>query len=201
MDTAPNISLWVAIFALPLVLALATAFTKTTVVLGALRMGFSAEALLPAPVIFALSLLVTALVMAPTAIAIADIVIGAGGVDAIASDTTQWQAALKPLLDFVERHADLAERTFFGELTLRPADHPLVLVSAFVVTELAEAFAIAVALLTPLVVVDLLAAQGLVLVGLTQQPTALVTTPIKLLLFLAVGGWDLVLGGLVQGYQ
>ena len=201
MDASPNLTLWVALFALPVVLALATAFTKTTVVLGALRMGFSAEALLPVPIIFALSLLVTALVMAPTGEAVAEQVAAAGGLNAVAADTTQWRTVLAPLEAFVLRHADPAELSFFSELQARPASDPLVLVTAFIVTELAEAFAIAVALLVPLVVVDLLAAQGLVLLGLSQQPTPLVTAPIKILLFLAVGGWDLVLGGLVQGYR
>jgi len=200
MEAAPNLTVWAAIFALPLVLALATAFTKTSVVLGALRMGFSAEALLPLPVVFALSLLVTALVMAPTGAAMADVLTAVGGLDALARDAEQWPAVLAPLTDFLARHSDPAERTFFAELTARSIDDPLVLVSAFVITELAEAFAIAVALLVPMVVVDLLAAQGLVLMGLAQQPTPLVTVPIKLLLFLAVGGWDLVIGGLVGGY-
>ena len=51
-----------------------------------------------------------------------------------------------------------------------------------------------------LVLVDLLVAQVLVLMGLVNQPTAIVTVPLKLMLFLAVGGWDVVIGGLVEGY-
>lgn len=201
MEASPNLALWLALFALPLGLALATAFTKTSVVFGALRLGFSAEALLPLPVVFALSMLVTALVMAPTATAIADLVTAAGGLDALTTDWVTAQRLLAPLGEFVQRHADPAEISFFAELQDRPLNDPLVVVSAFVVTELAEAFAIAVALLIPMVVVDLLAAQALVLMGIAQQPTPLLTVPIKILLFLAVGGWDVVIGGLVQGYQ
>ncbi|MEM6996827.1 MAG: hypothetical protein AAF721_40365 [Myxococcota bacterium] len=201
MEASPNVALWVAVLALPLVLALATAFTKVSVVLGALRMGFSAEALLPLPVIFALSILVTAIVMAPTATAMVDLGVAAGGLEALGTDISAWRPIAAPLADFVAQHADAGELSFFGELMQRPTDDPLVLVSGFVVTELAEAFAIAVVLLVPLVVVDLLVAQGLVLMGLVQQPTPLVTVPIKILLFLAVGGWDRVLGGLVEGYR
>ena len=201
MEISPNIALWVALLALPLLLALATAFTKASVVLGALRMGFSAEALLPLPVVFSLSLLVTAIVMAPTATAIADLVSNAGGVEGLSTDLETWRSLAAPLLEFLQRHADAAELSYFAELTGRAANDPLVLVAAFVITELAEAFAIAVVLLVPLVVVDLLVAQGLVLMGLGQQPTPLVTAPIKILLFLAVGGWDLVIGGLVEGYR
>lgn len=201
MEVSPNIALWVALLALPLLLALATAFTKASVVLGALRLGFSAEALLPLPVVFSLSLLVTVIVMAPTATAIAELVTSIGGVENLSADLETWRAVGAPLLEFLQRHADTAELSYFAELTGRAADDPLVLVAAFVITELAEAFAIAVVLLVPLVVVDLLVAQGLVLMGLGQQPTPLVTAPIKILLFLAVGGWDLVIGGLVEGYR
>lgn len=199
MEASPNLTLWAVLIAAPLVLALATAFTKTSVVLGALRFGFSAEALLPLPVVFALSLLVTAIVMAPTGGAIAERIGEAGGLEAITS-VDAWRAVLQPLEAFLRRHADPGELSFFAELQGRGTDDPLVLVSAFVITELSEAFAIAVALLVPFVVVDLLVAQGLVLLGLVQQPTPIVTVPLKLLLFLAVGGWDLLIGGLVEGY-
>ena len=199
MEASPNLTLWAVLIAAPLVLALATAFTKPSVVLGALRFGFSAEALLPLPVVFALSLLVTAIVMAPTGAAIADRIGEAGGLEAIAS-VDAWRAVLQPLEAFLQRHADPGELSFFADLQGRGTDDPLVLVSAFVITELSEAFAIAVALLVPFVVVDLLVAQGLVLLGLVQQPTPIVTVPLKLLLFLAVGGWDLLIGGLVEGY-
>jgi flagellar biosynthesis protein FliP len=58
----------------------------------------------------------------------------------------------------------------------------------------------AVVILVPLVLIDLLVAQVLVLVGLNNQPTALITIPLKLVLFLGIGGWDVVIGGLVEGY-
>ena len=197
-----ELSPWLVLAALPLVLALATAFTKATVTLGALRLGLSAEALLPLPVVFAVSLLVTAMVMAPTAAALWEGIEAAGGLSAVASGPLEgWGPVLEPLTQFVRRHADPDELTFFAQLQSRSIDDPLVLVSAVVVTELAEAFAIAVVILVPMVVVDLLVAQGLVLVGLVNQPTAIVTAPIKVLLFLAVGGWDVLIGGLVEGYR
>jgi flagellar biosynthesis protein FliP len=58
----------------------------------------------------------------------------------------------------------------------------------------------AVVILVPLVLVDLLVAQVLVLIGLVNQPTAMISIPLKLVLFLGIGGWDVVIGGLVEGY-
>ena len=196
-----RLGVWALVLGLPLVLTLATAFTKSTVVLGALRLGLSAEALLPAPVILSLALVVTAIVMAPTAAATFDAVQAAGGLDALMDGSLpEWRPVAAPILDFVGRHADPEEVRFFAELGGRAPTDPTVIVPAFLATELTEALAMAVMILLPFVVVDLLAAQALALAGVQAPSSQLVTAPLKILLFLAVGGWDVVIGGLAQGY-
>lgn len=197
----PELGFWLVLAAIPLVLATATAFTKASVVLGALRLGLGAEALLPMPALLAVVLVVTAVVMAPTAGATLTAIDAQGGLDALLEGPlAAWVPVADPLRAFVARHASVDELSFFAELQGRSADDPLVLVPAFLVTELAEALTMAVVIIVPLVLVDLLVAQLLVLVGLVNQPTALVTLPLKVLLFLAAGGWDVVVGGLVEGY-
>ncbi len=197
-----RLGLWAVLIAVPLVLTLATAFTKSTVVLGALRLGMSAEALLPAPVILSVALLVTVIVMAPTLSAVATAVDAAGGIDALfaGADGATWQSVAAPLLDFTSTHADPDEVEFFAQLQGRAATDPLVVVPAFLTTELSEALAMAVVILLPFVVVDLLVAQALLLAGLQPPSSVLVTAPLKILLFLAIGGWDVVIGGLAKGY-
>jgi flagellar biosynthesis protein FliP len=197
----PDLTLWMVLIAIPLVLVLATAFTKSTVVLGALRVGLGAEAILPLPVVFAVALVVTAVVMAPVALETLQVIEAVGGIEAMQAGGLGIAAAIfEPLRAFVQVHAAPDEVQFFAQLQGRAATDPLVLVPAFLVTELAEAMAMAVVIIVPLVLVDLLTAQVLVLWGLVNQPTAVVTVPLKLLLFLAVGGWDVVIGGLVEGY-
>ena len=192
---------WLALAALPLLLAVATAFTKVTVVLGALRVGLGAEQLIPAAAMLALALIVTAIVMAPVVAEIFSGVDALGGwAGVLESSPSTWLAALEPLRGFLERHTTAEELSFFAELQGRPTTDPLVLVPSFLVTELGEALMMAVVIIVPFVLVDLLAAQILVLLGLQNQPTAVVTLPLKLLLFLAVGGFDVVIGGLVEGY-
>jgi flagellar biosynthesis protein FliP len=195
---------WAAIIAIavvPIVLMAATAFAKSSVLLGAVRVGLGAEALLPLPVILALAIVVTTIVMAPTAGAVLSEIDARGGLATLGTDAAAWLDAAAPWSDFLRRHADPDELTAFVELQARSSDDPLVLVPAFLTTELREALQMAVVILVPLVIVDLLVAHASALLGLATMPTQLVAVPLKLLLFLAVGGWDVVIGGLVEGYR
>lgn len=195
---------WLVLAAVPLILASATAFTKVSVVLGALRLGLGAQMLLPYGAVAALALLVTTVIMAPTAVATIVAVEGAGGLDALVQGPPSgWLPALEPLRAFVERHADPDELAFYGDLVDGVPDHTaglLAAVPAFLTTELTTALQMAVVILVPFLVVDLLAAQTLALVGLGAAPLPLVNVVLKVLLFLAVGGWDVVIGGLARGY-
>lgn len=198
MNELSGVSGWVALLAGLVLLASTTAFVKASVVLGALRIGLGAEALLRWSTTTVLALLVTALVMAPTAAALLERWPAEG---AAVPAWTELPELLEPLRAFVARHADPGELAFFAELQREPLDAPLVQVGAFLVTELNEALVMAVVILLPLVLVDLLVAQAMLLAGFAQQPPTLVVVPLKLVLFLAVGGWDVVIGGLVEGYR
>ena len=198
---APELLPWLALVGLPLVLVVATAFAKSSVVLGALRVGLGAEALLPWSAMLALALVVTGVVMAPVAIDSFEAAQSAGGWAALSgAGWDAWAPVFEPLRAFVERHAAPEELAFFGDLQGLPEADPRVLVPGFLVTELTEALHMAVLVLLPLVLVDLVVAQALTLLGLNNAPGPLVTLPLKILLFLAVGGWDVVIGGLVEGY-
>ncbi len=200
-EVSPTIWVWVGLAALPLILALCTAFTKSIVVVGALRTGLGAEAFLPWLIVLAVAAVITGVVMLPVAGALALGLESVGGLDAVAAAPAEHGAALlEPLLDFTQRHADPAELDFFAELQGRPRAQAWVIVPAFLTTELTEALAIAVVILVPFVMADLVVSQALTLGGLGSVPQPLVSVPVKLLLFLAVGGWDIVIGGLVKGY-
>ncbi len=193
---------WLALTAGPLLAITCTAFTKASVVLSALRVGLGAEQLLPWSAVFALSLAITAVIMGPVAAASLAALAEAGGVDAIRQGpVSQIVDVLAPLQEFLARHADPTELDFFVDLQGLPAEHPLALVPAFLVTELGEALQISLLILVPFVLVDLVVAQVLVLLGLGGgQTQPLVGLPLKVALFLAVGGWDVIVRGLVEGY-
>lgn len=197
----PELGPWLVLAALPIVLAVATSFTKASVVLGAVRVGLGAEVLLPWAAMWGLALVITAVVMGPVALEMAAAVETAGGPGALTSGSAgAWGAVAAPLLEFLRHHAAADELRFFAELQGLAATDPRVLVPSFLVTELGEALHMAVLILLPLVLVDLVVAQALTLLGLAAAPGPLVTLPLKLLLFLAAGGFDVVVRGLVEGY-
>lgn len=197
-----SVSVWLILGSLPLLLAACTAFTKISVVLAALRMGLGAERLLPYGSMLALALVVTGLVMAPVAEACLLALELAGGLEAVAAAPLELGAeVLGPLWQFLAAQADPKQIDLFAELSGRASDQPAVLVPAFLLSELARGLQLAVMILLPFVVVDLICAQVLVLLGLNQTPTAVVALPAKILLFLAADGWTTVVVGLVEGYR
>lgn len=202
LELPAGLAAWAALTIGPLLAITCTAFTKASVVLSALRVGLGAEVLLPWSAVFALSIAVTAVVMGPVAAASLEALAAAGGIDQLSQGPgSQIAGVLAPLLEFLARHADPAELDFFVELQGVPEGHPLALVPAFLVTELGEALQISLLILVPFVLVDLVVAQVLLLLGIgsgVSQP--MVSLPLKIALFLAVGGWDVIVRGLVEGY-
>jgi flagellar biosynthesis protein FliP len=187
---------------LPLLLAACTAFTKISVVLAALRHGLSAERLLPFGSMLALALVITALVMAPVAQGCLTALELAGGIEALTAAPLEIGGELlAPLWEFQRAHAEHEQLELFAELSGRAIDEPVVLVPAFLVSELGRALELAVMILIPFVVVDLMCAQVLVLLGLGTTPTTVIALPAKILLFLAADGWRTVIVGLIEGYR
>lgn len=202
VELPANVSGWLILAALPLLLAACTAFTKISVVLAALRHGLGAERLLPFGSMLALALVVTALVMAPVGDACLARLEGIGGVEALQGAPLEYGAVvLEPLWVFLRAHTQAEQLELFAELAGRGSEAIVVLVPAFLVSELQLGLSLAVMILLPFVVVDLICAQVLVLLGLDSTPTPVVSLPAKILLFLAADGWQTIIVGLVEGYR
>jgi type III secretion protein R len=113
--------------------------------------------------------------------------------------------ALGPLRGFLTRHADARDRATFVDVAQRMNRAPVgdelwVLAPAFLTTELREAFAIAVLIFIPFLVIDLVVGLGLAALGLQATNPQTVSLPLKLLLFVAVDGWRLLIESLLRGY-
>jgi flagellar biosynthesis protein FliP len=113
--------------------------------------------------------------------------------------------ALVPLRGFLARHASPRDRETFTALAGRMGrtvvgDELWILAPAFVTTELREAFAIAVLIFVPFLVLDLLVGLGLASLGLSSTPPGTIALPLKLLLFVSVDGWRLLIDSLLRGY-
>ena len=113
--------------------------------------------------------------------------------------------SLGPLREFLARHASARDRETFGGLATRmgrtvQGDEIWVLAPAFVTTELREAFAIAVLIFVPFLVIDLIVGLALAALGLSSTSPQAIALPLKLLLFVSVDGWRLLIDGLLRGY-
>lgn len=115
------------------------------------------------------------------------------------------ERGLAPLRAFLQKHAGERDRATFVELAARMGrkangDELWVLAPAFLTTELREAFAIAVLIFVPFLVIDLLVGLGLAALGLSTTSPQTVALPFKLLLFVAVDGWRLLVESMLKGY-
>jgi type III secretion protein R len=193
---------------LPFIAIAGTSFAKIAVVLGILRSALGAPGVPPSTVIAALAVVMSMFVMAPVATDIVD-GIEAAGLDASKDDglgmeraRALYSAASPPLLDFLERNTPRGEIDHFAGLAGEPADPPSLrlLLPAFAVSELAEAFVMGFLILLPFLVIDLIVGNALLSMGLHMTPPAAVSLPLKLLLFIAVDGWHLLVDGLMVSY-
>ena len=221
-----NAAALVAVAVVPLIALMLSAFVKTSVVMSLLRNALGAPQTPPDLVVTGVALLLTAFVMAPVA---RDVVaaIERPGVAAPAPapgvpapppyhlDLDQappdgWLAAAErgavPVRAFLARHAHADDRATFAKVAsdLRGApvadDDLAVLSVSFVASELAEAFAIAFLVFLPFLLIDVIVGVTLGALGLTTVQPTTIALPIKLLLFVAVGGWRLLFEGLLRGY-
>lgn len=204
LDAAPRALVWVAVGALvPLLAVTATAFAKAAVLLGALRSGLGVPGALPVVVTTGLAAVLTALVMAPVGRAAFEAV-GDLPPEAPAAWAQAAERGWPVVEDFLNRHTRPEDtalvRAAVAELAPAGTPGPEERVAAFLVSELTAAFELAVLLLLPFLVVDLLVANTLAVVGFALLPPPLVALPFKLLLFVAAGGWGLLVRGFVTGY-
>jgi type III secretion protein R len=124
---------------------------------------------------------------------------------------SQATAVLQPLKDFLLKHGSAEERARFVDMAreLRApgeeasvTDQDLsVVVPAFVITELKEAFIIGFLVFLPFLVLDMLIANVLLALGMQTLSPSQVSLPFKILLFVAVDGWALLAHGLILGYR
>jgi type III secretion protein R len=198
---------------LPFAFLTLTAFVKISTVLQIVRGAIGAQNIPSNAVILALSGALTVLAMAPVGSRIvqrAGPLFEKAGTDTRASVLATFEAAREPMRGFLKANASDRERGRFYELArsarsdaerdqVERDDLPVV-VPAFVVTELMEAFALGFAIFLPFLIIDLVVANVLLALGMQMMNPTHVSLPFKLLLFVAVDGWGLLAQALVTGY-
>jgi flagellar biosynthetic protein FliP len=190
---------------LPAVVLMMTGFTRIIIVLSLLRQALGTQSVPPNQVMIGLALFLTFFVMSP--------VIDKIYVDAykpLSENQITMQEAMDkgvaPLKEFMlkqTRESDLALFAKMAEVDniQSPDQVPLkVLVPAFVTSELKTAFQIGFAIFIPFLIIDMVVASVLMSMGMMMVSPAIVALPFKLMLFVLVDGWQLILGSLVESF-
>ena len=195
----------------PFAAIMLTSFIKLVVVLSLVRNALGIQQIPPNMVINGLALVLTIYVMAP---------VGMEAFELIRDDpisTSNFQSMVgaagkvkEPVRRFLERHSHSRERKFFLKAagTLWPEERAdqleetnlMVLIPAFTVSELTQAFQIGFLLYLPFVVIDLVVSNILLSMGMMMVSPMTISLPFKLLLFVLVDGWARLIHGLVLTY-
>ena len=182
-----------------------TSFTRTAVVLSFVKQGLGTQQAPPSQVLVGIALFITAFTMAPIAQTIAKDAYDpyvAGKID----ENTAVDRAIVPLRAFMLRQTREADLSLFYQTANAPMPHAEEDVSmrmaapAFVVSELTTAFQMGVMVLLPFLVIDLIVASVLMSLGMMMMPPQSISLPLKLLLFVAVDGWHLLVGSLLRSF-
>ena len=199
---------------LPFVFMTLTSFVKISTVLQIVRSAIGAQSVPSSTVVMALSAALTLLAMAPLGSKIAER--AAPLWEGKTKDTTALvkglvDAAGDPMRSFLRANATERERGRFFDVAkkARPeseraavgASDFVVLVPAFLTSELYAAFALGFAVFLPFLIIDLVVANVLLALGMQMLSPTQVSLPFKLLLFVAIDGWGLLSQALVTGYR
>jgi type III secretion protein R len=196
----------------PLVFVTTTSFLKIAIVLSLVRNALGVQQSPPNIVLYALALMMTVFIMAPIGYEIGDAVQAEPNATTNASNLiAAVKRGAEPMRKFLLANSKTEQRDFFvGQAKriwppkmaneVRHTDL-LVLVPAFVVTELTAAFEIGFLLFLPFIVIDLVVSNILMAMGMMMVSPATITLPLKLFLFVMVDGWSRLLHGMVLTYR
>jgi flagellar biosynthetic protein FliP len=182
-----------------------TAFTRIVIVLSLLRQSLGTMQAPPNQVIVGLSLFLTVFVMSPVLDKIWVEAYQPYSQDQISFNQAVERAA-QPLKQFMLKQTRQKDLAFFVEISqsARPAgpeDISLkVLVPAFVTSELKTAFQIAFLVMIPFLIIDMVVASVLMAMGMMMVSPVTISLPFKIILFVLVDGWTLLIGSLVQSF-
>ncbi len=205
-DPIVNVFLLISFLSLlPAVLIMFTSFTRIVVVLSFLRQALGGQQIPPNPVIIGLALFLTFFIMAQP-------------LDTIARDSIKPYIAKQITLEEALKKAEPTIKNFMLKQTRQkdialfldiskentpatPGEIPLrILVPAFAISELKTAFEIGFLIYLPFLIIDMIVSSVLLSMGMMMLPPILISLPFKLLLFVLVDGWNLVVGSLVRSF-
>jgi flagellar biosynthesis protein FliP len=190
---------------IPAALVIMTSFTRIVIVFHFLRQALGTQEMPSNQILIGLTLFLTTFIMAPVAQQVNALALQPA-LDGRMSLTDALTAGSPPVRDFMlkqTREADLALFVDLGrvERPEKPADLPMrVVIPAFAISELKTGFQMGFFLFVPFVLIDLVVSTTLLSMGMLQLPPAMISLPFKVLLFVMVDGWNLLVSSLVRSF-
>ena len=191
---------------LPALLLMMTSFTRIVIVLSLLRQAIGTAQTPPNQVIVGLSLFLTVFVMAPVFDRIYSDAYLPLSQEKISFNTALDRAAV-PLKAFMMRQTRQTDLALFLRLSNSPQPKGpedvgmKALVPAYVISELKTAFQIGFVVFIPFLIIDMVVASVLMSMGMMMLSPVIISLPFKLMLFVLVDGWNLLMGSLVQSFN
>lgn len=190
---------------IPALILSVTSFTRLIIVSHFLRQALGTQTMPPNQVLIGLSLFLTWFIMQP----VGEKIHGAALQPLLKGQIDEMQAleqASQPLRQFMLRYTREKDLALFLDIAKQPRprnaqDVPMrIVIPSYMISELKTAFQIGFVLFIPFLVIDMVVAAVLLSLGMMQLPPVVVSTPFKILLFVMVDGWNLVIGSLVKSF-
>jgi flagellar biosynthesis protein FliP len=190
----------------PAILLMTTCFTRIVIVLGFIRQALGTQNMPPTQIIIGLSLFLSFFIMSPTINEINEKALQPYLKETI-SQKEALDKGLKPIRAFMFSQVKEEELALLSEITLdnKPLDQDdiptMTLIPAFMLSELKRAFTMGFMIYIPFLVIDMIVASILMSMGMMMLPPVIISMPFKLLLFVLVDGWNLVVGSLIKSFH
>lgn len=190
----------------PSILVMVTSFTRIIIVLSFVRTALGTQTTPPNQVIVSLALFLTLFIMMPTMQQSWDEGI-APLIEGHLDEREALERAARPVHVFMVQNVRPADVDLFTEMAkVSPAEDAAeipyrVLIPAFMISELRRAFEIGFLIFVPFLIIDMVVASVLMSMGMMMLPPIMIAMPFKIIFFVLVDGWSLVVGSLVRGFQ
>jgi flagellar biosynthetic protein FliP len=189
----------------PSIIIMLTSFARIVVVLGFLRQAMGTQQMPPNHILIGLSLFLTFFIMTPVWQKINTQALQPYMSQQI-SQGEAWDLAVQPLRDFMLKQTREKDLALFLDITKQPKPKNVseisifTVIPAFIVSELKTAFQIGFMIFIPFLILDMIVASVLLSMGMMMLPPIMISLPFKLMLFVLVDGWDLIIGSLVKSF-
>ncbi len=189
----------------PSILIMVTSFTRIVIVLSFVRTAIGTQQTPPNQVLISLAMFLTFFIMMPTFEKIYD-----NGIQPLMegqiSAAEAFERSAEPIRDFMMRHVREKDLLLFANLSGTPDEEirkqmPLrILVPSFMISELRRAFEIGFLVFIPFLIIDMVVASVLMAMGMMMLPPIIIALPFKIVFFVLVDGWFMIVGSLVKSF-